>query len=100
LPTSRGRQGDGYRLWYLAPLLTRNSNGEAPLEVPFTRRFKGRGELIDPIFASHRLVNPANLPVARTVLATADLPSVGDTSAETNQDHASDHAAVVATFTL
>ncbi|MFM7732835.1 MAG: hypothetical protein ACKO6F_05140, partial [Cyanobium sp.] len=63
-------------------------------------RFKGRGELIDHIFASHRLVNPANLPLARTVLATAELPSVGDTPAERSQDPASDHVAVVATFTL
>ena len=95
-----GDQGDGYRLWNLAPLLNRDGDGQPPLEAPYTRRFKGRGELIDHIFASHRLVNPANLPLARTVLATAELPSVGDTPAERNQDPASDHAAVVATFTL
>jgi hypothetical protein len=95
-----GDQGDGYRLWNLAPLLNRDGDGQPPLEAPYTRRFKGRGELIDHIFASHRLVNPANLPLARTVLATAELPSVGDTPAERNQDPASDHAVVVATFTL
>ena len=95
-----GDEGDGYRLWNLAPLLNRDSSGEPPLEAPYTRRFKGRGELIDHIFSSHRLVNPANLPVAQTVLATPDLPSVGDTPSERNQDPASDHAAVVATFNL
>ena len=95
-----GDQGDGYRLWNLAPLLNVTATGEPPLEAPFTRRFKGRGELIDHIFASHRLVNPANLPLARTVLATPALPSVGDTPSERSDDPASDHAAVVATFNL
>jgi hypothetical protein len=46
------------------------------LSPPYTRVFKGRGELIDHIFASHRLVNPRNKPVARTVAATDGLPSV------------------------
>jgi endonuclease/exonuclease/phosphatase family metal-dependent hydrolase len=95
-----GDQGDGYRLWNLAPLLNVTATGEPPLEAPFTRRFKGRGELIDHIFASHRLVNPANLPLARTVLATPELPSVGDSPSERSDDPASDHAAVVATFNL
>lgn len=57
-------QGDGYRLWNPAPLLNRTATGE-PLEAPFTRRFKGRGELIDHIFASHRLVNATNLPLVK-----------------------------------
>jgi hypothetical protein len=95
-----GDQGDGYRLWNLAPLLNVTATGEPPLEAPFTRRFKGRGELIDHIFASHRLVNPANLPLARTVLATPALPSVGDTPSERSNDPASDHAAVATTFNL
>ena len=95
-----GDQGDGYRLWNLAPLLNRDRDGEPPLEAPYTRRFKGRGELIDHIFASHRLVNPANLPLAQTALATSELPSVGDTPSERGQDPASDHAAVVATIRL
>jgi hypothetical protein len=47
-------------------------------QPPFTRRFKDCGELIAPIFASSWLVNPANLPLARTMLATLERPSVGD----------------------
>jgi hypothetical protein len=38
-------------------------------QPPFTRRFKDCGELFAPIFASSWLVNPANLPLARTMLA-------------------------------
>lgn len=96
----RGDKGDGYRLWNLALLLNLGPNGEPPAEPPLTRVFKGRGELIDHIFASHRLVNPANLPVARTVQATASLPSVSEDPSERSADPASDHAAVVATFSL
>jgi len=47
-------------------------------QPPFTRRFKDCGELFAPIFASSWLVNPANLPLARTMLATLERPSVGD----------------------
>jgi Protein of unknown function (DUF2975) len=50
---------DAFRLWNLAPLL--------PPDQRFTRVFKGRGELIDHLFASHRLVNPANLPTVQTI---------------------------------
>jgi hypothetical protein len=64
-----GDQGDGWRMWNLAPLLT------APA---YTRIYRGRGELIDHIFASHRLVNPTNLPKVGTVAVTP-LPSMTDT---------------------
>jgi len=67
---TRPDQDDGFRLWNLAPLL--------PEGQRFTRVFKGRGELIDHIFASHRLVNPANLPAVETVRNPAPLPSMGD----------------------
>jgi hypothetical protein len=50
---------DAFRLWNLAPLL--------PTDQRFTRVFKGRGELIDHIFATHRLVNPGNLPTVQTI---------------------------------
>ena len=53
---------DAFGLWNLAPL---------PPDQPFTRVFKGRGELIDHLFASHRLVNPANLPPCRRSAAWA-----------------------------
>jgi endonuclease/exonuclease/phosphatase family metal-dependent hydrolase len=93
-------RGDGYRLWTLAPLLNLGSDGELPAEEPYTRVFKGRAELIDHIFASHRLVNLGNLPVARTVMATPTLPSVTEEPGARGADPASDHAAVVATFQL
>jgi len=95
-----GDKGDGYRMWNLAPRLNFTVEGQPPAEPPFTRVFKGRGELIDHIFASHRLVNPDNIPEARTVLATDRLPSVNEVPTERTGDPASDHAAVVATFTI
>ena len=49
-------RGDGWRMWNLAPLLA------APA---FSRVYRGRGELIDHIFASRRLVDPTNPPRAR-----------------------------------
>jgi hypothetical protein len=68
-----------------------------PLEGSnYTRIYRGRGELIDHIFASHRLVNPANLPRVEIVAATP-LPSMTDTPVP---HLPSDHAAVVATVTV
>lgn len=95
-----GDKGDGYRMWNLAPRLNFTPDGKPPAEPPYTRVFKGRGELIDHIFASHRLVNPENIPEVRTVLATSRLPSVNEVPTERKSDPASDHAAVVATFTI
>ena len=92
--------GDGYRLWNLAPLLNLSADGDPPAEPPFSRRFKGRDELIDHIFASHRLVHPGHLPQARTVVGPAALPSVTEIPSERASDPASDHAALVATFRL
>jgi hypothetical protein len=66
----------------------------------FTRRFKGRGELIDHIFASHRLVKPQRLPIVHTVQTADVLPSVDETPTARRNDPGSDHAAVVATFDL
>jgi endonuclease/exonuclease/phosphatase family metal-dependent hydrolase len=83
----RTDRGDGWRMWNLAPLLA------APA---FSRVYRGRGELIDHVFASHRLVNPANLPRI-AVVGTATLPSMTDTPTPMMP---SDHAAVIATFTL
>lgn len=87
----RSDRGDGYRMWNLSRLL--------PPDGPqATRVYRGRGELIDHVFASQTLVNPDNIPTVEVVAATP-LPSMGDdptvpVSAPT------DHAAVVATFTL
>lgn len=63
-------KGDGYRLWNLAGLLNLGENGEPPQEAAYSRKFKGRGELIDHIFASHRLVHPGHTPLVRSVMAT------------------------------
>jgi len=95
-----GDEGDGYRLWNLAPILNAGPEGQPPPEPPFTRRFKGRRELIDHILASNRLVNPGNMPVARTVMASDRLPSITETPSERPHDLGSDHAAVVAEFEL
>jgi hypothetical protein len=80
-------QRDGWRMWNLYPLVP------APAS---TRIYRGRGELIDHIYASQRLVNPANLPTIE-IIAAAPLPSVTD---DPDNVEPSDHAAVVATFTL
>lgn len=86
---------DGFRMWNLARLLP-----DVDGEPAFTRRYKGRGELIDHIFASHRLINPDNLPIARTVMSPDPLPSMGDDPNARRNDPGSDHAAVVATFQI
>jgi endonuclease/exonuclease/phosphatase family metal-dependent hydrolase len=84
-----GDAGDGYRMWNIYRLL--------PPDGPHhTRIYRGRGELIDHVFASHRLVNPDNIPAVE-IVAAGPLPSMTDdptvpTTAPT------DHAAVVATF--
>lgn len=87
----RPDRGDGYRMWNLARLL--------PPDGPrATRVYRGRGELIDHVFASRTLVNPDNLPTVEVVAATP-LPSMGD-DPTVAVDAPSDHAAVVATFTV
>jgi endonuclease/exonuclease/phosphatase family metal-dependent hydrolase len=86
-------KGDGFRMWNLAPLLP--NVGDEPA---FTRRYKGRGELIDHIFASHVLVNPNNMPTAKTIMTPDPLPSIGDDPNARRNEPGSDHAAVVATF--
>ena len=91
----RGDQGDGFRMWNLAPLLPNIGNERA-----FSRRHKGRGELIDHIFASHMLVNPNNMPTARTIMTPDPLPSMGDNPNARRNEPGSDHAAVVARFNL
>lgn len=86
-----GDQGDGYRLWNLHRLL--------PPDGPnHTRIYRGRGELIDHIFASHRLVNPDNIPAVGIVAATP-LPSMDDDPSP-RTPAPSDHAAVIARFNI
>ncbi|MCB0107590.1 MAG: endonuclease/exonuclease/phosphatase family protein [Caldilineaceae bacterium] len=92
---ARDDQGDGFRMWNLAPLLP-DINGEPA----YSRRYKGRGELIDHIFASHALVNPNNMPAAHTIMSPAPLPSMDDNPNARRNEPGSDHAAVVAQFEL
>lgn len=91
----RDDKGDGFRMWNLAPILP-----DVDGEPAYTRKYKGRGELIDHIFASHLLVNPDNMPVARTIMSPDPLPSMGDDPNERQNEPGSDHAAVVATFEI
>jgi hypothetical protein len=64
----------------------------------YTRIYRGKGELIDHVFASRRLVNPDSIPAVE-IVAASPLPSMTDDP--TPQTIApSDHAAVVATFRL
>ena len=79
-------------MFNVAPLL--------PAGQRHTRIYKGRFELIDHIFGSHRLVNPDNLPAAGTVCSPDPLPSMGDQPHRRRNEPGSDHAALYATFTV
>jgi hypothetical protein len=83
---------DGYRMFNLAPLI--------PEADRYSRIYKGRRERIDHIFASHRLVNPANLPTVTTARDVGELPSVSDEPGVRRNEPVSDHAAVRATFAI
>jgi len=89
----RNDQGDGFRMWNLAPLLPAVGNKPA-----FTRRFRDRGELIDHIFASQKLVNPDNIPAVRTIMSPDPLPNMDENPNARRNEPGSDHAAVVARF--
>jgi endonuclease/exonuclease/phosphatase family metal-dependent hydrolase len=88
----RGDDGDGYRMWNLAALI--------PEEQRFSRIFKGRKELIDHIYASHRLVNPGNLPTVATIRDPDPLPSTGDNPDARKNQPGSDHSALHATLSV
>jgi endonuclease/exonuclease/phosphatase family metal-dependent hydrolase len=84
--------GDGFRMFNLAPLL--------PEDQRHTRVYRGRPELIDHIFGSHRLVNPDNVPTVGTVCSPDPLPSMDDEPNRRRNAPGSDHAALYATFTV
>jgi endonuclease/exonuclease/phosphatase family metal-dependent hydrolase len=86
---ARPDQGDGQRLWNLALCI--------PQAQRSTRVFRGRGELIDHIFASRLLMDP--LPRVTTAMA-GQLRSVTEDPRQERGKPGSDHAAVVATFQL
>jgi endonuclease/exonuclease/phosphatase family metal-dependent hydrolase len=88
----RADAGDGFRMFNLAPLL--------PEDQRHTRIYRGRPELIDHIFGSHRLVNPDNVPTVATLCSPDPLPSVDDEPNRRRNALGSDHAALYATFTV
>ena len=47
------------------------------MERHVTATLADRGELIDHVFASHRLVNPDNIPAVQ-IVAASPLPSMTD----------------------
>jgi predicted extracellular nuclease len=87
---TRPDSGDGDRMWNLAPLI--------PDSERFSRRYRGRNELIDHILVSHHLVQ--RVREAHTLAATPTLPSITDDPTASPGAPASDHAALTATFDL
>jgi endonuclease/exonuclease/phosphatase family metal-dependent hydrolase len=81
-------QGDGMRLWNLAPLI--------PEARRFTRIFRDRREMIDHILVSRRLVTA----VDSVDTGTGQPPSITERPAQRRGDPVSDHLPVLARFTL
>lgn len=83
----RPDQGDGARLWNLAPLI--------PPEQRHSRTYHGRLELIDHILVSHALVNR----VGKATTIDTGAGSVTDNPRDRRGHPASDHRPVIASFT-
>jgi predicted extracellular nuclease len=86
-------KGDGDRLWNLGPLI--------PEEQRFSRIYRGRPELIDHIFTSHRMLKTA--PEVSTAIAESQattLRSIEDDPRPEQGKPGSDHSAVIAEFEL
>ena len=81
----RPDRGDASRLWNLAAFI--------PEERRFTRRYRGRGELIDHVLVSQALVRA----VVR-VDTVGEPPSIGDDPGLRLDEPASDHALLLAEF--
>jgi endonuclease/exonuclease/phosphatase family metal-dependent hydrolase len=84
----RPDQGDGARLWNLAPLI--------PAERRFSRVFRGRRELIDHILVSRALVER----VDSVDTGPGEPPSITEDRTARRDEPVSDHRAVVARFRL
>ncbi|WP_448638655.1 endonuclease/exonuclease/phosphatase family protein [Geodermatophilus sp. URMC 63] len=82
-------RGDGQRLWNLAALI--------PADQRFSRRHRGRGELIDHILVSHALVHSVGDGDVRTDGA-GPTPSIDDDPSLRQGAAGSDHRPVVADF--
>lgn len=87
---ARKDKGDTSRLFNLAPLLAE--------EQRFSRIYRQRPELIDHIFVSRFLADPALSPAMSQHLATPALPSINDDPQARRDEPGSDHAALMATF--
>jgi endonuclease/exonuclease/phosphatase family metal-dependent hydrolase len=87
---ARPDKGDADRMWNLAPLL--------PEDGRFTRVYRGRGELIDHILCSRRMLDA--LPEVATVGPAGPPRSVTDDPRREQGKPGSDHAAVLAVFEL
>jgi endonuclease/exonuclease/phosphatase family metal-dependent hydrolase len=87
----RPDKGDGQRMWNLALRI--------PEAQRFTRIFRGRGELIDHVFASRFLVTRAT-QVTTAMAGPGRLRSITEDPREEVGKPGSDHAAVVAAFDL
>ena len=81
-------EGDAWRLWNLAPLI--------PAERRFSRRFRGRGELIDHLLVSKALVHR----VAQADTGPVEPPSITEDPTDRRGEPASDHAPVWVRFDL
>lgn len=64
------------------------------------REYQGRNEIIDHVLASHALVIDQLPDIATITPQGAPLPSTGDDPNAQRNEPGSDHAAVLATFTL
>jgi endonuclease/exonuclease/phosphatase family metal-dependent hydrolase len=84
----RADKGDGARLWNLAPLIRD--------ERRYSRKFRGRGELIDHILVSHALVTA----VDAVDTGPGEPPSITETPIERRDEPGSDHLPVWAKFNL
>lgn len=80
--------GDAQRLWNLAPLI--------PEAERYSRIYRGRRELIDHLFVSHRLLDTVD--TVRT--GPHETPSITDNPLERRDALGSDHRPVVATLDL
>lgn len=89
----RPDQGDGWRLWNLAPLI--------PAERRYSRIYRGRRELIDHLLVSRALLE--NIVSVDSLVETPDdseLSSITDDPNTRRNATASDHAPVVAHLDL
>jgi hypothetical protein len=84
----RPDQGDGSRLWNLAPLI--------PEERRFSSVFSGRGELIDHILVSRALVQR----VGQVDTGPGEPASITEDPTSRRDEQASDHVPVVGRFRL